>query len=88
MRRATCTPRPLPGASFDDALERIMAVTGASSQTELAERLGVRQRSVAAARLRRSVPDAWLVTLVGEFRANPLWILRGTAAKYLEGGAA
>lgn len=80
MSSATCRQ---PYSSFDEAMERIKAVTNTSTQAALAEKLGIRQSSISDAKRRGSIPDRWLVVLVTGYSINPIWIWRGTGGKYL-----
>lgn len=64
-------------------MERINAITGTRTQTELAELLEIRQSSISDARRRKSIPTAWVVTLFRKLGANPDWIETGAGPMYL-----
>lgn len=61
--------------SFESQIVRLRQVTNSSTQTELAELLGIRQPSVAAVLKKRNLPANWLLTLATKFHINPEWIL-------------
>ena len=69
--------------SFESVLARIAETTGATTQEQLAELLGVRQPSVSDAKRRDRIPAGWLLTLLRKFRLNPDWMLTGLGARYL-----
>lgn len=70
---------------FKDAYTRILAVTGAKSQTELADILDVRQSSISDAMSRNNgIPANWLVTLTEKFALNPRWVKTGEGAQRLQ----
>ena len=73
----------VPDGGFDAVLSRIMNALGVRTQVELGVRLGIRQPTISDARRRDSVPDSWLVRLVADHSLNPVWVLRGSGAKYL-----
>lgn len=70
--------------SFQDAYSRILAATGARSQTELADILDVKQSSISDAIARSNgIPANWLITLTEKYALNPLWIKTGESSQYL-----
>jgi len=68
---------------FEWAMERIRKITGTRTQVELAALLDIRQSSISDAKRRRTIPDGWLVKLLGQFGASPVWILTGEGAAFL-----
>lgn len=68
---------------FDARMERIREATGLRTQMELAEYFGIRQSSISDAKRRRSIPDAWLVTLLRVHQINPDWVLHGHEPRFL-----
>ena len=70
------------GNEFTAQYQRIIVCSGARTQVELGEYLGIRQSSISDARRRGSVPAGWLVALA-ESGFNPKWIMTGVGGKYL-----
>lgn len=68
---------------FEAAWSRILSVTGAKTQIELARIFDIRQSSISDAKRRKSIPDSWLVQLVLRYEVSPAWILHGGDAPYL-----
>lgn len=68
---------------FELAMERIQAISGCRTQTELANVLGIKQSSISDAKRRRTIPDGWLVKLFRHYGANPSWILGEAEHPYL-----
>lgn len=62
---------------FDEVFDRITAATGAKTQAQLAEILGIRQPSISDAKRRNSIPAEWLLKLFKEFGLNPDWLEAG-----------
>lgn len=85
MCSATCDENQgaIAPREFDEVLSRIMQAVGVRTQAELGETFGVRQSSISDAKRRSSIPDSWLIKLVTAYSLNPIWVLRGTGAKYL-----
>ena len=75
-------------AHFDDILERIKKSTGARTQVELANLLGIRQSSISDAKRRNSVPADWYMKLYRSLGLNPEWLSDGTEPVYLKPGMA
>lgn len=75
--------RGVQGNEFETTLSRIMQSVGVRTQAELGETFGIRQSSISDAKRRSSIPDSWLIKLVTDHSLNPIWVLRGTGAKYL-----
>ena len=65
------------------AMQRIAEATGARTQVELANILGIRQSSISDAKRRKSIPDAWLVKLFRSHDLNPDWIVSGQQPQFL-----
>jgi len=70
---------------FPAIMTRIQAVAGTRTQVELAAVLGIRQSSISDAKCRGRIPDAWLISLLEQFGANPGWIKTGEGPRYLTG---
>lgn len=68
---------------FDKIMKRIKDETGAKTQTEIAEVLGVRQATVSDAKRRGSVPAEWLLKLCRSHNLNPMWLVEGFEPKYI-----
>lgn len=71
---------------FDQALERIKKATGARTQVQLAEILGIRQSSISDAKRRNSVPADWFLKLYRIYGLNPDWLADGIEPVYLKPG--
>jgi len=67
---------------FHAAMTRIKDATGATTQVQLAEILGVRQPSISDAKRRGSIPADWLLKLLCLFGLWPDWVLTGQGPKY------
>ena len=64
--------------------ERILSVTHAATQVELARILGIRQSSISSVAVRgESVPPSWLLTLFFMYRINPEWVLTGIGDRFV-----
>ena len=64
-------------------MERIRFITGAETQAELADLLGVRQSFISDAKRRGKIPSSWLAILMRRKRANPEWILTGNGPVFV-----
>lgn len=73
---------------FEDTLERIKRSTGARTQVELANILGIRQSSISDAKRRNSVPADWYLKLYRSHGLNPDWLSDGIEPMYLKPGMA
>jgi hypothetical protein len=69
---------------FEQAFERIKKATGARTQVQLAEILGIRQSSISDAKRRNSVPAEWFLKLFRKFGLNPDWLEFGGDPVYLK----
>lgn len=69
--------------SFDIQYERILDVTCARSQTQLAKDLGVKQSSISDAKRRTTIPSRWLIKLFDQKRVNPDYVRFGHLPKIL-----
>lgn len=74
--------------SFDEVLDRIKRATGARTQVELANLLGIRQSSISDAKRRNSVPADWYMKLYRSLGLNPEWLSDGIEPMYLKPGMA
>ncbi len=68
---------------FEEQMRRIQEVTGKKTQEALADFLGIRQSSVAAAKRRGKIPADWLVTIIRAKDVPPEWILTGLGPRYI-----
>ncbi|MDY0219715.1 MAG: S24 family peptidase [Desulfobacterium sp.] len=69
----------------DSLIGRILDVTGISSQTELADALGINRSGITHARKKNEIPDRWIVKLYRRFGLNPDWIENGVGQVFLKG---
>jgi phage repressor protein C with HTH and peptisase S24 domain len=69
---------------FEEAFDRIKKATGARTQVQLAEILGIRQSSISDAKRRSSVPAEWFLKLYRKFGLNPDWLEFGSDPVYLK----
>lgn len=67
----------------DILIQRIVDVTGISSQAELAKELGINRSGITHARNKNAVPDNWIVRLYRKFGMNPEWIETGRGQVFL-----
>jgi len=74
--------------NFDEILDRIKKATGARTQVELANLLGIRQSSISDAKRRNSVPADWYMKLYRSLGLNPEWLSDGIEPMYLKPGMA
>lgn len=74
--------------NFDEILGRIKKATGARTQVELANLLGIRQSSISDAKRRNSVPADWYMKLYRSLGLNPEWLSDGIEPMYLKPGLA
>jgi phage repressor protein C with HTH and peptisase S24 domain len=68
---------------FDQFLARLSEATGISSQTELADALGVNRSAITQARKKDAVPARWLLHLLRSHGLNPDWLERGTRPAFI-----
>ncbi|MGE4504735.1 MAG: helix-turn-helix domain-containing protein [Desulfovibrionaceae bacterium] len=68
---------------FEAALERIKKATGARTQVQLAEVLGVRQSSISDAKRRCSIPAEWFLKLYRSHGLDPDWLSDGVEPIYV-----
>lgn len=62
---------------IDVLMRRILDATGISSQSELANELGINRSGISHARTNNKIPDKWIVKLYRKFGFNPQWIETG-----------
>ncbi|MDY6851161.1 MAG: S24 family peptidase [Thermodesulfobacteriota bacterium] len=72
------------GLSFSQVLGRIKEATGARTQVELAEILGIRQSSISDAKRRSSIPSDWFLKLFRQYGLNPDWLAEDKGPRYLK----
>ena len=68
-------------ATYIDIFERLKVATGATSDQELAVKLGLSKQSIADARSRKTVPPAWIPKAAQLFGVSTDWLFFGTQAK-------
>lgn len=68
---------------YTEAYRRMLEFTGAKTQTQMAEILGVRQSSISDAMRRGALPGGWLLTLLERYGANPDFIKTGIGEPFL-----
>lgn len=68
---------------FEQAFERIKAVTGAKTQLDVGEILGIRQSSISDAKRRGAIPAGWQVIMLKRYGVNPEWLDTGEGPMYL-----
>lgn len=68
---------------FDDILERMMKATGARTQLDLAEILGIRPGTISDAKRRGSIPSDWLVKLCRTHNLNPVYLIDGMGPSHV-----
>ncbi|SBW07786.1 Bacteriophage CI repressor helix-turn-helix domain-containing protein [uncultured delta proteobacterium] len=76
-------PSQISREQFEQAMARLADALGITTQSELAEKMGIRQSSVADAKKRGGIPDSWLLKMVCTYHINPLWIVHGAGSKFL-----
>ena len=67
----------------DNLLKQILNATGISSQSELANALGINRSGITHARNNNRIPDKWIVKLYRQFGINPGWIETGQGPVFL-----
>lgn len=82
-REITATPAEI--AHYEDVMERIVAVTGAKTQVQLAAALGVRQSSISDAKRRASIPAEWLLKLERKYGVIAVWCETGSGPQFIAG---
>ena len=70
-------------SSFEEQMQRVWAVTGLRSITELADFFGTRPAAVSDAKRRRLIPTVWLRHLSRVLLVNPQWILTGQGERFI-----
>jgi phage repressor protein C with HTH and peptisase S24 domain len=73
----------MSATQFESFLKRIFQATGMTSQTQLAEALGVNRSAITQARKKDSIPARWVLQLYRLFGLNPDWLESGTGRTYL-----
>jgi transposase-like protein len=67
-------------SGFDALFERLLRVTGAKTDSALARILNIKPQSVVAAKKRRQIPPAWVVSLAREYGVSTDWLFFGADA--------
>jgi hypothetical protein len=75
----------LKGFGVEDILRRILYATGLRTQSQLAEKLGVRRAAITDAKRRKSIPAEWFLKLARLYQLNPVWLESGLGAMHLGG---
>ena len=68
---------------FESFLQRVFKATGMTSQTQLADALGVNRSAITQARNKDSIPARWILQLYRSFGLNPDWLETGKGQTYL-----
>lgn len=76
----------MASSAFENMVQRIYEATGLSSQTELAEALGVNRSAITQARKKNSFPDKWMLRLYRRFGLNPDWLESGVGPVFVHSG--
>ena len=63
--------------SFEIIFERLLQVTGATTDSSFAKLLQIKPQSVAAAKKRRQLPPGWVVTVAQNFGVTTDWLFFG-----------
>lgn len=79
----TMSESAIKGFSVDDILRRIMFATGMKTQTQLADKLGVRRAAITDAKRRKAVPAEWFLKLCRMYQLNPVWLESGLGPMYV-----
>lgn len=67
----------MEGATYLDIFERLKMASGATSDQELAVKLGLSKQSIADARSRKTVPPAWIPKAALQFGVTTDWLFWG-----------
>lgn len=73
----------MPPLRFDRFIARVAEATGISSQSELADALGVNRSAITQARHKGVVPEKWLLLLFRTHGLSPDWLETGRGQVYL-----
>jgi len=73
-------------ASVEQTLERLKAAAGASTDSELSQKLGLSKQSIAAARAKGDVPVAWIPKAAMLFGVSTDWLFFGHGEMNPSGG--
>ncbi|WP_084559407.1 LexA family transcriptional regulator [Nitratidesulfovibrio termitidis] len=68
---------------FEEKLARIFAATQAKGDTALANILGIKPPSVAAAKKRQQIPTGWVETIAEKFNVSADWLFFGRGPMHL-----
>lgn len=82
--RPTSPPAHLTRYQFEEMYQKILDMTHARTQIELARCLEVQQSSVSDAKRRCSIPPEWLLKLLERYGINPVWLRTGCGPQYLD----
>jgi transposase-like protein len=67
-------------SGFEAQLERLLRITGVKTDSALARILNIKPQSVVAAKKRRQIPPAWVVSLAREYGVSTDWLFFGADA--------
>ncbi len=68
---------------IDALINRILDATGISSQSELANELGINRSGITHARNNNKIPDKWILKLYRNFGFNPEWVETGVGKVFM-----
>ncbi|UQZ87882.1 hypothetical protein C4J81_01070 [Deltaproteobacteria bacterium Smac51] len=63
--------------AFEEILGRIKYASGAKSDAELAEKLGLQRSSISTAKSRQMVPSSWIINTSNLFNFSSDWLIYG-----------
>ena len=66
---------------FDEVVSRMMDAAKVSTETDLAEVLGIKQASISTARRRGKIPPAWIMDIATKCRVSTDWIAFGRGGR-------
>ncbi len=68
---------------FKSFLKRVFEATGITSQSELANAIGINRSAITQARKKDNIPDKWILKLFRSYGLNPDWIETGIGPTFL-----
>ena len=69
---------------FDNFLQRVFKATEITSQSQLADALGINRSAITQARKKGMIPDKWVLALYQKFGLNPEWVTSGKGQALLK----
>jgi len=70
----------MKGASYSEAIDRIMSATKSKTETDLARALEVKPQSVSQAKKKGSIPAQWFVCIALKYDVSLDWLVSGREA--------